>query len=150
MGVVRAVVEDTSPVAGGRLRCPDFNRGGVGVQEIGTELERTRTVAAACQLRLAVGNRDVGADLRRGGTALRIVEVAVEAPAVGEGRGDGIRAASREIEVESVDAAAMDVRQDFTRWTTRVELLPLVAVMVYSPAGSMSAYLPVEEADVVV
>ena len=46
--------------------------------------------------------------------------------------------------------AAMDVRQDFTRWTTRVELLPLVAVMVYSPAGSMSAYLPVEEAEVAV
>ena len=115
MGVVRAVVEDARPVAGGRLRCPDFNRGGVGVQEIGAELERTRTVAAAGQLRLAVGNRDVGADLRRGGTALRIVEVAIEAPAVGEGRGDGGGAARRDVEVESVDVLDRAVVRDAAR-----------------------------------
>ena len=104
VGRVGAVVEHASPVAGRVLRRPDFNRGGRGVEEARAEVERTRAVAVAGQLRLAVRKRDGGADLRRGGAALGVVEVAVEAPAVRK-RDSRLRNRRAKVQVKPVDVA---------------------------------------------
>ena len=104
VGVVRAVVKNTSPVAGCRLRRPDFDRGGGGVEQPCAKVERARARAIPGQLRLAVGNHDGRADLRRGGVALGVVETAVEAPAVRK-RDSRLRNRRAEVEVKPVDVA---------------------------------------------